>query len=77
MNTYDYYDHVNPITGSCPEGIKSQFGFKQNEYAAENLNEYSSNAFSIVSMTDSIPVWMERVSLQPALSLPHRRCDRL
>lgn len=59
MNAYNYYDHMNPITGSCPDTIKSQFGFNEKEFATENLNAYyAGNGLTVVRMTDSISAWM-------------------
>ena len=36
MYDYGYLDHVNPYTKTCSYSIKSQFGFTENEYLAEN-----------------------------------------
>lgn len=37
LDTYNYFDHTNPVTKTCAWSIKSQYGLKSNEYAAENL----------------------------------------
>lgn len=34
---YDYRDHVNPHTGTCPYTMKGQYGFATHEHVAENL----------------------------------------
>lgn len=49
---YDYFDHTNPFTGSCPDNMKSGFGFSSNEYAAENL---SGGTYGSISAID---LWM-------------------
>lgn len=36
MYDYGYLDHVNPTTGTCAYSMKSQFGFSDDEYVAEN-----------------------------------------
>ena len=36
MHEYQYHDHTNPITGTCPYNMKSDFGLKHNENVAEN-----------------------------------------
>lgn len=40
MYDYGYLDHVNPQTQTCSYSIKSQFGFAQDEYLAENALGY-------------------------------------
>lgn len=40
MYDYGYLDHVNPNTHTCSYSIKSQFGFSQDEYLAENALGY-------------------------------------
>ncbi len=37
VNEYDYFDHTNPFTGTCPDTMKQSFRFSSNEYLAENL----------------------------------------
>ena len=45
---YDYFDHTNPITGTCPDSMKKDYGLKSNEYVAENLGSgYSSEKSAI------------------------------
>lgn len=34
---YDYRDHVNPHTGTCPYTMKGEYGFAAHEQVAENL----------------------------------------
>jgi len=36
MHEYQYHDHTNPYTGSCPYNMKSNFGLRLNENVAEN-----------------------------------------
>jgi uncharacterized protein YkwD len=36
MDQYNYMDHVNPITGTCPDNIKTQYDLSSGEYVAEN-----------------------------------------
>lgn len=52
VNEYDYFDHTNPITGSCPDSMKNSFGFSSNEYLAENL------ASGIFYSDSAIDLWM-------------------
>lgn len=40
MRQYKYYDHTNPKTGSCPDSLKTQHGFRTDEYLAENISGY-------------------------------------
>lgn len=45
---YDYFDHTNPITGTCPDSMKKDYGLRSNEYVAENLGSgYSSEKAAI------------------------------
>jgi uncharacterized protein YkwD len=37
LDAYNYLDHTNPITGTCAWSMKSEFGLKANENAAENV----------------------------------------
>ena len=36
MHQYQYHDHTNPFTGTCPYNMKSEFGLRSNENVAEN-----------------------------------------
>jgi|TARA_Y100000310_G_scaffold42248_1_gene39530 hypothetical protein len=36
MYEYEYMDHTNPVTGSCPDNIKTKYGLSSGEYVAEN-----------------------------------------
>ena len=64
MHKYKYYDHTNPHNGDCPDKLKKRYGFKQNEYVAENINgyeNYSEYLFPKVKfqeMTDAVDSWM-------------------
>lgn len=53
VKEYDYFDHTNPFTGTCPYTMKSSFGFSSNEYLAENLSDgiYSPNTATDLWMT--------------------------
>ena len=37
LDAYNYFDHTNPVTGTCAWSIKSEYGLKSNENAAENV----------------------------------------
>lgn len=61
MYDYGYLDHVNPTTGTCPYSIKSQFGFADNEYVAENALGYETKQEMGLSSGDfhqNIDSWM-------------------
>ena len=49
---YNYFDHTNPFTGSCPDNMKTSYGFSSNEYVAENL---SGGTYGSISAID---LWM-------------------
>jgi len=49
---YDYFDHTNPITGSCPDNMKKSYGFSSHEYPAENL------ASGTYSANSAVDLWM-------------------
>ena len=64
MNQYGYYDHMNPETKTCADTMKFSYGFKDDDYLAENLNTYvatggDSSSISVQTMSDSIEGWME------------------
>lgn len=65
MRTYNYLDHTNPITGTCPDNMKSAYGINPSEYLAENAlgnPEYSEGSCTeLISkpMTEAIDSWME------------------
>lgn len=46
---YDYFDHTNPITGTCPDSMKKDYGLRSNEYAAENLGSGYSSEISAIN----------------------------
>ena len=62
MQTYHYYDHVNPQTGTCAYSMKAQFGFNASEYVAENALDYGDEggvgATLFHPMPESISSWM-------------------
>lgn len=49
---YGYFDHTNPVTGSCPDSMKGSYGFGDGEYAAENL------AAGVSSPDEAVRLWM-------------------
>jgi uncharacterized protein YkwD len=49
---YDYFDHTNPITGSCPDSMKTKYGFSSSEFVAENL------AGGIFSPDSAVDLWL-------------------
>lgn len=49
----DYYDHTNPVSGSCADTMKSDYGFSQNEYLAENLSFTASTSKAIEQWLNS------------------------
>lgn len=54
---YDYpIAHTNPITGTCPDNIKHQYGFAGHEYAAENL---AGTTGYHLSYAEAINLWMD------------------
>ena len=65
MREYNYLDHTNPTTGTCPDNLKRDFGFRNNEYLSENANgnpEYSEDRCTEIeyrSMNEVIDSWME------------------
>ena len=62
MNQYGYYDHTNPNTKTCADTMKSDYGFSNKEYLAENINTYvkvgAGVTLSMQTMSDSITGWM-------------------
>lgn len=62
MTQYNYYDHVNPKTGTCADSMRSQVGLKPNEYVAENAMNFGQSLpmgnVQAQPLTDSIDPWM-------------------
>ncbi len=53
---YDYsIAHTNPITGTCPDNMKRQYGFADHEYVAENL---AGTTGHYLSYAEAIDLWM-------------------
>jgi len=52
MKEYEYYGHTNPQTGMCVDKIKKEYGLKNNEFVAENLNDEYFN------IDETIDTWM-------------------
>ena len=62
MHEYQYLDHTNPITGSCPYNMKSEFGLKSNENVAENAALFGTETNPILYnplYTEIIDGWMD------------------
>ena len=62
MHEYKYLDHTNPITGTCPYNIKSNFGLTFNENVAENAYLFGTETnpvFYNPSHTEIIDGWMD------------------
>ncbi|MBD2189763.1 CAP domain-containing protein [Pseudanabaena mucicola] len=64
MNEYGYYDHMNPKTKTCADTMKFSYGFKNDDYLAENINTYVATggdygSIDVQTMSDSIDAWME------------------
>ncbi len=55
MYEYNYMDHTNPKTGSCPDNIKKEYGLNNNEYVAENAYGMQGADAKPISAIDS---WM-------------------
>lgn len=52
VNQYNYFDHTNPITGTCADTMKTKYGFSSNEFVAENL------AGGISSPKSAVDLWL-------------------
>lgn len=63
MHAYGYLDHKNPYTGTCPNNLKSKFGFSDEEYLIENAALYGNGKpiFSNLVLEDIIDAWMKSV----------------
>ncbi len=62
MYDYDYIDHTNPFTGSCPDNIKSNFRLRSNEYVAENAHLTTVNlnpTFYNPNLNEVVDGWMD------------------
>ena len=55
MHEYNYMDHTNPETGSCPDNIKKEYGLSYSEYVAENAYGMQGADANPISAIDS---WM-------------------
>jgi uncharacterized protein YkwD len=64
MREYNYLDHTNPYTGTCPHNMKSQFGLGPYEYVAENAGgnpDYSEDSCTQIELRDmkeAVDSWM-------------------
>lgn len=59
MYRYGYLDHKNPYTETCPNNIKSDFGFDQNESLIENAALYEYDEFADPPIADIVDAWMK------------------
>jgi len=62
MHEYQYHDHTNPYTGTCPYNMKSNFGLKSNENVAENSYLFGTETNPTLynpSYTEIIDGWMD------------------
>ncbi|MDH7593145.1 MAG: CAP domain-containing protein [Methanomicrobiales archaeon] len=59
MDQYGYMDHVNPVTGTCPDSIKTKYGFSSGEYLAENAYGFpSGGSYSSGMEKEAVDSWM-------------------
>lgn len=64
MRDYNYLDHTNPTTGSCPDNMKISYGLNSNEFVAENAfgnpiySEGSCTEIEERPMIEAIDSWM-------------------
>lgn len=60
MYRYDYLDHKNSHTGTCPNNLKSKFGFELNESLIENIAKYDieNDVSNDPPLTEIIDAWM-------------------
>ena len=56
---YDYRDHMNPHTGTCPYTMKSEYGFASNENVAENLAWIEGAGY--MGPNRAVGIWMDSV----------------
>jgi len=62
MYDYNYLDHTNPQTGTCPYNMKSNFGLQSNENVAENAYLSTINGKPSLynpSLNEVVDGWME------------------
>lgn len=57
MSEYQYLDHVNPYTGSYPDGMKKAYGFSSGEYVAENCYGKATGPYNDINQ--ALSSWME------------------
>lgn len=65
---YDYRDHVNPYTGTCPYTMKSEYGFASHEDAAENLAWIE--GFGHMGPNRAVGMWMDSPGHRANLLFP-------
>lgn len=62
MYRYGYLDHKNPYTGTCPNNIKSKFGFDQKETIIENAALYDVRGdLTDPPIEDIVTAWMKSI----------------
>ena len=72
MDQYNYMDHTNPVTGTCPDSIKSQFGLSNNEYVAEDAYGFDyGGSYSSGLEQQAISSWMTSRGHRYNLLYPH------
>ena len=62
MYDYNYLDHTNPQTGTCPYNMKTDYGLKSNENVAENAHLTTLNghpSLSNPSLNGIVDEWMK------------------
>ncbi len=62
MHEYQYFDHTNPYTGTCPYNIKSDYGLKSHENVAENASLFGTETHPTTRNPDHIAIidgWMD------------------
>lgn len=64
MRAHNYLDHTNPVTGQCPDRMKTQYGLAPTEYVAENAfgnPEYVEGMLTRIQMkpmSEAVDSWM-------------------
>ncbi len=54
---YNYRDHVNPYTGTCPYTMKGEYGFATHEQVAENLAWI--DGVGLMGPNEATDLWMD------------------
>jgi uncharacterized protein YkwD len=56
MSAHRYLDHTNPKTGTCPYNMKGGYGFREDEYLAENASGYPDYAEGFFTKRVEAPI---------------------